>query len=62
MDRRTIMGNLKKHIFLDLSVFVFTADLFKWRYGAKYLRWSVVRYLYKRTRVVMIICCLIGSQ
>ena len=27
------------------------ADLYKERYGAKYLGWSVVMYLYTRTRV-----------
>ena len=36
--------------------------LYKERYGAKYLGWSVVRYLYTRTRVLKIIRCLMGSQ
>ena len=41
---------------------MFTADLYKERYGAKYLGWPVVRYLYTRNRVLKMIRCLIGSQ
>ena len=41
---------------------MFTADLYKERYGAKYLGWPVVRYLYTRTMVLKVIHCQIGSQ
>ena len=41
---------------------MFMADLYKEIYDAKYLGWPVVRYLYTRTRVLKIICCLIGNQ
>ena len=61
MDRRTIMRNLEEHIF-GFERLVFTADLYKERYGVKYLGWPVVRYLSTRTRVLKIIQCLIGSQ
>ena len=40
---------------------MFTADLYKERYGVKYLGWLVVRYLYTRTRVLKIIHFLIGE-
>ena len=33
---------------------MFTADLYKERYGAKYLGWPVVRYLHTITRVLKI--------
>ena len=39
-----------------------TTDLYKERYGAKYLDWPVVRYLYTRTGVLKIIHGLIGNQ
>ena len=41
---------------------MFTADLYKERYGAKYLGWPVVKFLYTRTKVLKVIRCLIGSQ
>ena len=41
MDGSTIMRNLEEQI-LRL---VFMEDLYKERYGAKYLGWPVVRYL-----------------
>ena len=47
---------------MGLEHLVFMADLYKERYGAKYLGWPAVRYLYTRTRVLKIICCLMGSQ
>ena len=58
MDGSTIMRNK----FLGLECLVFTADLYKERYGAKYLGWPLVRHLYTRTRVLKIIRCLMGSQ
>ena len=61
MDGSTIMRNLEEQIF-GLEHLVFTADLYKERYGAKYLGWPVVRYLYTRTRVMKIIRCLMDSQ
>ena len=39
MDGSTVKGNLKA------QCLVFMADLYKGRYGAKYLGWPVVRYL-----------------
>ena len=62
MERRTIMRSLDEHFLFGFECLVFTADLHKERYGAKYLGWPVVRCLYTRTRVLKIICCLIGSQ
>ena len=44
MDGSTIMRNLEEQIF-GLERLVFIADLYKERYGAKYLGWPVVRYL-----------------
>ena len=41
---------------------MFTADLYKEKYVEKYLGWSVVRYLYTRTRVLKKIGCLKGNQ
>ena len=61
MNGRTIIRNLEEHIFL-LEHLVFTADLYKERYGTIYLGWPVVRYLYIQARVLKIIHCLIGSQ
>ena len=62
MAGRTIIWNLEEHIFFGFERHVFTADLYKERYGAKCLSWPVVRCLYTRTRVLKIIHCLIGSQ
>ena len=59
MDRRTIIRNLKELIFL-FERLVFKADLYKERYGAKYLGWPVVKYT--RTRILKIIPCLIVSE
>ena len=58
MDGRTI----KRNIFLGFERLVFMVYLYKERYGAKYLGCPVVRYLCTRSRVLKIICCLIGSQ
>ena len=44
MDGSTVRGNLEEQI-LGLERLVFMADLYKERYGAKYLGWPVVRYL-----------------
>ena len=44
MDGSTIMRNLEEQFF-GLERLVFMADLYKGRYGAKYLGWPVVRYL-----------------
>ena len=44
MDGSTIMRNLEEQIF-GVECLVFMADLYKERYGAKYLDWPVVRYL-----------------
>ena len=41
---------------------MFTADLYKERYGAKYLGWPIVRYLCTRTKVLKMIRSLTGSQ
>ena len=41
MDRRTIMRNLKEHIF-GFKRLVFMADLYKERYGAKCLLYFIV--------------------
>ena len=60
MDGSTIMRNLEEQ--MGLECLVFTTDLYKERYGAKYLGWPVARYLYTRTRVLKIIRCLVGSQ
>ena len=55
------MRNLENK-FWGLERFVFMADLYKVRHGAKYLSWPEVRYLYTRTGVLKIILCLMGSQ
>ena len=54
MDVKTIMTNLEEQS-LGLERLVFTADMYQERYGAKYLGWPVVRYLYTRIRVLKII-------
>ena len=44
MDGRTVRGNQKEQIF-GIGTSCIHADLYKGRYGAKYLGWPVVRYL-----------------
>ena len=57
------MRNLEEQIkLLGLERLVFTTDLYKERYSAKYLAWPVVRHLYTRTVVLNVINCLIGSH